>query len=58
MDPNDARGRNYYDLGAQLDFQFYVMHAQEMTLSFGYALGFEEGQPDREEFMLSLKVLH
>jgi hypothetical protein len=50
--------RKVTDLGFQMDFQFYVMHAQEMTLSIGYALGFEDGMPDREEFMLSLKVLH
>jgi len=42
----------------QLDFQFYVMHAQEMTLSLGYAQGFERGQPDRDEYMVSLKVLY
>jgi hypothetical protein len=28
-----------------------------MTLSVGYAAAFEEGQPARDEFMLSLKVL-
>jgi hypothetical protein len=50
--------REVSNLGVQLDFQFYVMHAQEMTLSIGWAIGMEDGLPDREEFMLSLKVLH
>jgi len=50
--------RRLGDLGVQVDMQFYVMHDQEMTLSFGYAVGFEDGHADRDEFMLSLKVLH
>jgi len=50
--------REVTDLGFQMDFQFYVMHAQEMTLTFGYALGFEDGIDDREEFIVSLKVLY
>ena len=29
-----------------------------MTLSLGYALGFEDGRSAGDEFMLSLKVLH
>jgi len=59
LNPDDAvLKREVANLGFQLDFQFYVMHAQEMTLSLGYAVGYEEGFADREEFMLSLKVLH
>jgi hypothetical protein len=50
--------REVRNLGAQLDLQFYVMHSMDMTLSFGYALGFEDGVADREEFMASLKVLY
>ena len=51
------RSRRLGSLGLQVDLQFNVMHEQEMTLSFGYALGFEDGRSGRDEFMLSLKVL-
>ena len=50
--------REFYTLGGQLDFQFYVMHAQEMTLSFGYASGWESGRDRHDELMASLKVLY
>jgi len=50
--------REVRNLGAQLDLQFYVMHALDMTLSLGYAVGYEDGAADREEFMASLKVLY
>ena len=52
------RMRRLADLGVQVDFQFNVMHDQEMTLSLGYALGYEDGRSAGDEFMLSLKVLH
>ncbi|MEO5595887.1 MAG: hypothetical protein ABIQ97_01890 [Lysobacteraceae bacterium] len=59
-DPNDSvRRRTLQDLGVQVDFQFNVMHDQEMTLSVGSALGFENGKPGHStEWMVSLKVLH
>ncbi len=50
--------RNISSAGAQLDFQFTLLSKLNMTLSFGYAIGFGEdviGSPD--EFMISLKVL-
>jgi len=53
-----ARMRRLQNLGVQLDFRFNVMHEQEMTLSVGYALGFENGRSSDDEVMLSLKVLH
>ncbi len=57
--PGDgATSRRLADIGAQIDLQFYTMHSQEMMLSFGYAVGFEHGRSARDEFMLSLKVLH
>ena len=59
VDPGDGTGtRRLNDFGVQVDCQFNVMHDQEMTLSFGYARGFESGRPDSNEFMFSLKVLH
>jgi hypothetical protein len=51
------RMRRLQNLGLQVDFQFDLMHDQEMTLSVGYALGFEDGKSGDDEFMLSLKVL-
>ena len=57
--PGDAaRSRTLGNIGMQVDFQFNVMHDQEMTLSLGYALGFESGASGHDEWMLSLKVLH
>lgn len=58
-DPGDsARSQTLRDLGFQVDFQFNVMHDQEMTLSIGGAKGFGDGNVGRNEWMLSLKVLH
>ncbi|MEO7252042.1 MAG: hypothetical protein ABIW30_05470 [Arenimonas sp.] len=51
------RSRRLQNFGLQVDFQFNVMHEQEMTLSLGYALGFEHGRSTGDEVMLSLKVL-
>jgi hypothetical protein len=34
------------------------MHTQDMTLSLGYALGWESGGDRNDEFMASLKVLY
>ncbi|HVF62596.1 MAG TPA: hypothetical protein VNE58_01205, partial [Casimicrobiaceae bacterium] len=55
---DDALKRELANVGVQVDLQFYVMHTQEMTLSLGYALGWESGADRRDEFMLSLKVLY
>ena len=59
VNPDDASlRRELQNVGVQLDLQFYVMHVQEMMLSFGYATGFENGDRIDDEFMLSLKVLY
>jgi hypothetical protein len=59
MNPDDAPlRRELQNVGAQVDLQFYVMHVQDMTLSLGYAVGFEQGDRADDEFMLSLKVLY
>lgn len=44
-------------IGAQLDFQFTVKSRYPLTLSFGYAVGYLDGDRFDEEFMVSLKVL-
>ena len=57
--PNDsAQRQTARDIGFQVDFQFNVMHDQEMTLSLGAAHGFADGDRGGNEWMLSLKVLH
>ncbi len=57
-EPGDNSGRRtVYNAGAQVDFKFTVLSRLEMTLSFGYAAGFEDGDRLDDEWMLSLKVL-
>jgi hypothetical protein len=48
---------NYYNLGLQVDFAFTVAHRHSMTLSFGYAQGYEGSDKTDTEVMVSLKVL-
>jgi hypothetical protein len=40
-----------------VDFRFIVLSRMDMTLSLGYAAGFEDGRQLGDEWMLSLKVL-
>ena len=49
--------RHVYDAGAQVDLSFTVLNRLDMTLSFGYAAGFEDGHKVDDEWMLSLKIL-
>ena len=57
-DPADGAGRRaVYDAGAQVDFRFTVLSRMDMTLSLGYAAGFEDGRKQGDEWMLSLKIL-
>ena len=49
--------RTVSSLGAQVDLRFSVLHWYEMTLSVGYARGFERSRPAANEWMVSLKVL-
>jgi hypothetical protein len=49
--------RTVYDAGAQVDMTFTVLSRLSMTLSFGYAAGFEDGHKLDDEWMLSLKIL-
>jgi hypothetical protein len=49
--------RTAYDAGAQVDLSFTVLNRLDMTLSFGYAAGFEDGRKLDDEWMLSLKIL-
>ena len=42
---------------AQADLRFSVLHWYDMTLSVGYAVGFQGGQRTGTEWMLSLKIM-
>jgi len=52
-----APRRNYTSLGAQGDLRFSVLHWYDMTLSVGYAVGFQGAQRAGSEWMVSLKIL-
>jgi len=51
------RRRTVYNAGAQLDLSFTIVHRLPMTLSIGYAAGFEDGRKLGDEWMVSLKIL-
>lgn len=54
---NKTLRKSYADLGMQADLRFHVLHRYDMTLSFGYAVGFQKSRRSGDEFMISLKVL-
>ena len=49
--------RRYHNVGLQLDLNFTLMDHLPMTISFGYAQGFEESEKVDDEWLVSLKVL-
>lgn len=56
LDAPSAR-RTAADVGAQVDVQFSLLSALDLTLSLGGALAFEDGRRPRREAMVSLKIL-
>ncbi len=54
-DKSDLR-EEIYNIGTQIDFRLFVMSNFKMTLSVGYAVGFDDGSTNNE-FMLSLKLM-
>ncbi|MGD8636678.1 MAG: hypothetical protein PVI48_09435, partial [Gammaproteobacteria bacterium] len=54
--PEDNDNEDYYNVGAQVDFQFTILSRMDMTLSLGYAWGFQDGS-NEQDFMASLKIL-
>ena len=57
-DPGNATYRKARSsLGTQVDLRFHVLHWYDMTLSFGYAMGFENSHRKGDEWMISLKIL-
>ena len=56
-DPGEAFERSLASIGLQVDWQFTLAHRLPMTLSLGYAAGFEDGDRLDDEWMVSLKIL-
>ena len=57
-DPRNASTRNEYgSVGGQVDLYFSVLHRYDMTLSAGYAVGFEGSRRSGSEWMISLKIM-
>lgn len=59
MATRDSLGDNhrYYNVGAQLDFNFTVALRLPMIFSVGVARGFADGATRRTEFLASLKIM-
>jgi len=56
-DPGEPFERNVTTAGIQLDLKFTIAHRLPMTLSLGYAAGYEHGIRQSDEWMVSLKIL-
>jgi hypothetical protein len=54
---NSERRQDYANVGAQVDLRFNVFHWYDMTLSAGYAVGYQGGKRAGSEWMLSLKIM-
>ena len=54
---NSSLRKDYMSLGAQVDLRLSVLHWYEMTLSAGYAVGYQGGQRAGSEWMISLKIM-
>lgn len=49
--------KTYSSVGAQGDLRFSVLHWYDITLSVGYAVGFQSYKRAGDEFMISLKIM-
>jgi hypothetical protein len=56
-DPGFSTERTVEDVGFQVDWNFTIAVRLPMTLSIGDALGFSQGRLERNEIMVSLKIL-
>jgi len=57
-DPDKGEFRKRYaSVGTQVDLRFSVLHWYDMTLSFGYAVGYKGGSRAGDEWMVSLKIM-
>ena len=57
VDPGSTNGRALEDAGFQMDWNFAVAVRLPMTLSIGDAIGIQSGRVERNEIMVSLKIL-
>jgi len=57
-EPRNASPRtDYASVGAQADLRFGLMHWYNLTLSIGYAVGYQGSQRAGSEWMVSLKII-
>jgi hypothetical protein len=57
-DPGFGQPRqNYASVGGQADLRFTILHWYDMTISVGYAAGFQGSRHAGSEWMISLKIL-
>ena len=56
-DPGKSYERTLTNIGFQVDFEFTLAHRLPMTFSVGYARGYQSGEKQDNEVMLSLKIL-
>jgi hypothetical protein len=54
---NSALHKNYASLGAQTDLHIKILHWYDMTLSVGYAVGYQSSRRADSEWMISLKIM-
>ncbi len=54
---NAALRKDYASIGAQVDMRISVLHWYGMTLSAGYAVGYQGRQRAGTEWMVSLKIM-
>lgn len=57
LDDGFGTRRRFHDLGLQLDLSFTILDHLPMTVSVGYAQGFEDSRKVDDEWLFSLKVL-
>jgi hypothetical protein len=55
--PRNGDRRSLQTLGVQTDWNFTVAHRLPMVLSLGYAHGFEDGEAQDGEVLVSLKIM-
>jgi hypothetical protein len=57
-DPGNASFRkSYASVGTQTDMHISILHWYDMTLSVGYAVGYQNSRRADSEWMISLKIL-
>jgi hypothetical protein len=54
---NPSLRKNYASVGAQADLRLTLLHWYDLTLSVGYAVGFQGSQRAGSEWMVSLKIM-